>query len=122
MSQLNADEEEDEVFLNSEKVVAIVNLLNKFKVKLWEMPDLNEDANAEELQMRLSDESGFMECEIATILARLQKHSRAKLESNKRFRQNGVACFKLKVIGNHNKIKPVINLLKNTEKKKLFEV
>jgi hypothetical protein len=111
MSATKTAEDEDEAFLNSERVVAIVNLLQKFKVKLWEMPDVGEGAPGEELQMRLSDESGLLEIEVATVLARLQRHSKAKLESNRRFAQDGVACFKVKVIGNESERRPVTDLV-----------
>ena len=33
---INTDNEEEQ-FFNSDKVVSIVNLLTKFKIKLWEM-------------------------------------------------------------------------------------
>jgi hypothetical protein len=113
MSATKTAEDDDEAFLNSERVVAIVNLLQKFKVKLWEMPDVGGGAPGEELQlqMRLSDESGLVEDEVAAILARLQRHSKAKLESNRRFAQDGVACFKVKVIGNESERRPVTDLV-----------
>ena len=33
-------EESDEEFIHNDKVISIVNLLNKYKVKLWECPNL----------------------------------------------------------------------------------
>jgi len=113
MSATKTAEDEDETFLNSERVVAIVNLLQKFKVKLWEMPDVGEGAPeaTDSLTMRLSDESGLLEIEVAAVLARLQRHSKAKLESNRRFAQDGVACFKVKVIGNESERRPVTDLV-----------
>jgi hypothetical protein len=34
------EEEDDDEFTRNDKVVSIVNLLNKYKIKLWEMPNL----------------------------------------------------------------------------------
>lgn len=39
------DEDEEEKFINSDKVISIINLLTKHKIKLWELPDLNGDEN-----------------------------------------------------------------------------
>ena len=61
-----------------------------------------------DLLLKLSDESGIVESEVKEILKRLQKHSLTKLESNKRFANNGIAVFKLKIIGNNNQVRPVI--------------
>ena len=52
--------------------------------------------------MKLSDESGLIENELEEILVRLQKRSISKLEENKRFNEEGIAVFKLKIIGNNN--------------------
>lgn len=51
---------------------------------------------------KISDESGLVENQVKEILIRLQKRSITKLEDNKRFTQEGVAKFKLKIIGNNN--------------------
>lgn len=40
-------ENEEEAFLNSDKVVQIVNLLTKFKVRLWEMGDFETSDSKE---------------------------------------------------------------------------
>ena len=34
------EEDDDDEFTRNDKVVSIVNLLNKYKIKLWEMPNL----------------------------------------------------------------------------------
>ena len=65
--------------------------------------------------MKLSDESGLMENEIENILIKLQARSISKLDENKRFNNEGIAIFKLKIIGNNNQTSPVINY-----KKQLF--
>ena len=39
------DEDEEEKFINSDKVISIISLLTKHKIKLWELPDLNGDEN-----------------------------------------------------------------------------
>lgn len=57
--------------------------------------------------MKISDESGLMECEVKKILVKLQKHSMEKLENNRRYRSEGIANFKLKIIGNYNNKSPV---------------
>lgn len=101
------NQDEEERFLNSEKIVSIIYLLTKHKIKLWEMPDFNENKKeTEDLVLKLSDESGLMEDELKEILSKLQKHSKKKLEDNKKFNQNGIAIFKLKIIGNNNKKLP----------------
>lgn len=51
---------------------------------------------------KISDEVGLVESEVKEILVKLQKRSLSKLEENKRFNQDGVAKFKLKIIGNNN--------------------
>lgn len=56
-----------------------------------------------ELLMKLSDESGLVENELKSILIRLQQHSMKKLAENKRFNEEQIAVFKLKIIGNLNK-------------------
>ena len=63
--------------------------------------------------MKLSDESGLIENEIEHILVRLQKRSISKFDENKRFSDEGIAVFKLKIIGNNNHKSAVtkINLL-----------
>ena len=33
------DDEDDDEFIRNDKVISIVNLLNKYKIKLWEMPN-----------------------------------------------------------------------------------
>ena len=48
-----------------------------------------------------------MEDELKEILSKLQKHSIKKFEDNKKFNQNGIAIFELKIIGNNNKKLPV---------------
>lgn len=53
--------------------------------------------------MKLSDESGLVENELKSILIRLQQHSMRKLAENKRFNEEQIAVFKLKIIGNLNK-------------------
>jgi hypothetical protein len=53
--------------------------------------------------MKLSDESGLIENELKSILIRLQQHSLRKLAENKRFNEEQIAVFKLKIIGNLNK-------------------
>ena len=53
--------------------------------------------------MKLSDESGLVENELKSILIRLQQHSLKKLAENKRFNEEQIAVFKLKIIGNLNK-------------------
>ncbi len=58
--------------------------------------------------MKLSDESGLIESELKDILKRIQAHSIKKLEDNKRFNNEGIAKFKIKVIGNNNQTLPVI--------------
>ena len=57
--------------------------------------------------MKLSDESGLIENEVEVILSRLQKRSISKLE-NKRFSEDGIAVFKLKIIGNNSQKSAVI--------------
>ena len=47
-----ANEDED-IFLNSEKVVSIVNLLTKFKAKLWELPNLDDSASTSVFEVKL---------------------------------------------------------------------
>ena len=39
-----------------------------------------------------------MEDELKEILSKLQKHSIKKFEDNKKFNQNGIAIFELKII------------------------
>jgi hypothetical protein len=34
------EEDDDDEFTRNDKVVSIVNLLNKYKIKLWEIPNL----------------------------------------------------------------------------------
>lgn len=46
-SNVISTENEEEAFLNSDKVVQIVNLLTKFKVKLWEMGDFESSDSKE---------------------------------------------------------------------------
>lgn len=53
--------------------------------------------------MKLSDESGLIENELKSILIRLQQHSLRKMAENKRFNEEQIAVFKLKIIGNLNK-------------------
>jgi hypothetical protein len=35
-------ENDKEAFLNSDKVVSVINLLTKHKIKLWELPNLSD--------------------------------------------------------------------------------
>lgn len=136
--KLSNDEDfDEEEFINSDKVVSIVNLLTKYKIKLWEIPSIAEiemsrklesiDTTLEvdiyyffstykvyftyivvkELLMKLSDESGIVESEVKEMLIRLQKHSIKKFESNKRYSKEGLAMFSLKLIGNNNNLYPV---------------
>ncbi len=58
--------------------------------------------------MKLSDESGLIENEVEVILSRLQKRSISKLQENKRFSEDGIAVFKLKIIGNNSQKSAVI--------------
>jgi hypothetical protein len=58
--------------------------------------------------MRLSDESGLIESEMKEILNRIQVHSMKKLEDSRRFNNEGIAKFKIKIIGNNNRLLPVI--------------
>ncbi len=51
---------------------------------------------------KISDESGLVENEIKEILIIIQQRSLSKLEDNKRFKSDGIAKFKLKIIGNTN--------------------
>ena len=37
----HSNKEDEDNFLNSDKVVSVINLLTKFKIKLWDMPNLN---------------------------------------------------------------------------------
>ena len=53
--------------------------------------------------MKISDESGLVENELKSILIRLQQHSLKKLAENKKFNEDGIAIFKIKIIGNLNK-------------------
>lgn len=53
--------------------------------------------------MKISDESGLIENELKSILIRLQEHSVKKFADNKRFNEQQIAVFKLKIIGNLNK-------------------
>ena len=57
--------------------------------------------------MKISDESGLLESELKEILIKLQGHSVKKFRDNQRFNQEGLAVFKLKVIGNGNQKSPV---------------
>ena len=61
----------------------------------------------QDLVMKLSDESGLIEDELKDILQKLQSHSISKLEENKRFNRDGIAVFKIKIIGNNNKMQEV---------------
>ena len=45
------DEDEEEKFINSDKVISIINLLTKHKIKLWELPDLNGDENKLQIEV-----------------------------------------------------------------------
>ena len=38
--KLDYDDEDDEEFLRNDKVISIIYLLNKYKIKLWEVPNL----------------------------------------------------------------------------------
>ena len=40
LNSIAKDTEDEELFLSSEKVVLIVNVLTKYNVKLWEMDDV----------------------------------------------------------------------------------
>lgn len=60
--------------------------------------------------MKLSDESGLVESELKSILVRLQKHSLRKIADNKRFNDEGIAVFKLKVIGNLDKTQQEVTI------------
>lgn len=60
--------------------------------------------------MKLSDESGLVENELKSILIRLQQHSLRKLAENKRFNEEQIAVFKLKIIGNLNKNQQEVRL------------
>lgn len=57
--------------------------------------------------MNISDESGLMETEVKEILTRLQKHSKDKFQKSSKFRDEGLANLKLKIVGNHNNKAPV---------------
>jgi hypothetical protein len=61
--------------------------------------------------MKLSDESGLVEDELKDILIKLQNHSIFKLEENKRFNRDGIAVFKVKIIGNNSKMHDVSSLI-----------
>lgn len=56
---------------------------------------------SKELINKLSDESGIMEDELKQILVKLQEHSVRKINENKRFNEDGLAVFKIKIIGNN---------------------
>ena len=42
-NQLITGDNEEESFLNTDRVVSIVNLLQKFNTKLWEMKSIEEN-------------------------------------------------------------------------------
>ena len=42
-------DDEDESFLLKDKVISVVNLLTKYKIKLWELPMLDSSSNAAKL-------------------------------------------------------------------------
>jgi hypothetical protein len=139
MTLLPKDDTSFEDFLNSDKVIAVVNLLTKFKIKLWELKNLSLPesqpevevslmiidsskiftqpswkfiftCHVKELLMKLSDESGLVEHELKSILVILQQHSVSKLNDNKRFKEDGIAVFKVKIVGS-NKTQEVDYLL-----------
>lgn len=62
--------------------------------------------------MNISDESGLMETEVKEILTRLQKHSKDKFLKSSKFRAEGFANLKLKIVGNHNNKAPVSSTTK----------
>lgn len=33
--------DDDDAFINSDNAVSVINILTKYKIKLWEMPDLS---------------------------------------------------------------------------------
>ena len=71
--------------------------------------------DSKDLLMKLSDESGLIESQVKEVLIKLQKHSASKLENNRRFQAEGIANFKLKIVGNYNRNLPVrIGLLRST--------
>jgi hypothetical protein len=82
----NDENDEEELFFSSDKVISIINLLTKHKIRLWELPDLAEKSSAtEDIIMKLSDESGLIENDLEHILQKLQSRSISKLEENKRY-------------------------------------
>ena len=98
-------DDEEESYLLKDKVISVVNLLTKYKIKLWELPILGSGNNTklvEDLIMKISDESGLLEDELKEILVKLQNHSLKKFQDNQRFSKEGLAVFKLKIIGNGN--------------------
>lgn len=60
--------------------------------------------------MKLSDESGLVESELKSILIRLQQHSLRKIADNKKLNDEGIAVFKLKIIGNLSKSQSDVGL------------
>ena len=63
--------------------------------------------------MNISDESGLMEREVKGILTKLQKHSRDKFQKSCKFKTDGLANLKLKIVGNHNNKAPVSSIIKS---------
>lgn len=48
---MDSNEDSIETFLISDKVVAIVNLLTKFRIKLWELKDLSLNESQNEVEV-----------------------------------------------------------------------
>jgi hypothetical protein len=46
------EEDEEERFINSDKVTSIINVLTKYKIKLWELPDLNGNENKSQTEVK----------------------------------------------------------------------
>jgi hypothetical protein len=46
-------ENEKEAFLNSDKVVSVINLLTKHKIKLWELPNLSDPSSLSKTEVNI---------------------------------------------------------------------
>lgn len=57
-----ASKEDEDSFMNSDKVVSIIDLLTKFKIKLWLMSDLSsaEQASSTEVNNFSSDNQNML--------------------------------------------------------------
>lgn len=51
--------DDEETFVNSDKVVSVINVLTKYKIKLWEMPDLSSTETTSEVFNFLINPSYF---------------------------------------------------------------